>query len=104
MLYYNEEPVNIVPYFFTSFSLKIQNMFTDFTKDNINFLIRIAFYDPQLIIPAFSSIPLQINLKPENGTISISPLEGFSLSTPFTLTLSGYQDEDAPFVYKFQFY
>lgn len=36
--------------------------------------------------------------------ISLAPANGLAVSTEFTLTVSGFEDENTPILYKFAYY
>ena len=38
------------------------------------------------------------------GAISVSPLTGTALSTSYTISVSGFYDEDTPLTYKYVYY
>ncbi len=51
-----------------------------------------------------ASFSSTINESPCNGTLTVSPTQGYALTTKFTLSAPGWQDKDLPLFYQFVYY
>jgi hypothetical protein len=76
-------------------------MFTAFSLEENSLLLRVSLYDPSYFMPFQANYKIQVNFPPVFGEITISPSEGISVSTKFTITASNWLDEDKPLSYKF---
>ena len=55
-------------------------------------------------MPSISTAKVDINFEPISGDITITPSEGDSLDTVFTIKAVNFIDEDTPFTYRFYYY
>jgi hypothetical protein len=104
VLLYNLDIVATKRQSYTSFAVKIWDLYNEFTRDQPEVLLRVTFYDPNFFSPSYSSQKITLNFEPLPGTISITPTSGNSLSTFFNIQLSDFADDDLPLSYKFLFY
>jgi hypothetical protein len=81
VLLYNLDIVATKRQSYTSFAIQLWDLYSDFTRDQTEVLLRVTFYDPQYFMPSFASKTVTLNFEPLPGTISITPISGNSLST-----------------------
>jgi hypothetical protein len=96
VLLYNLEIVATKRQSYTSFAVKIWDLYNQFSRDQPDVLLRVTFYDPNYFTPSYSSQTITLNFEPIPGTISITPTSGNALSTIFNIELSDFVDEDLP--------
>jgi hypothetical protein len=105
ILTYNLNVVATRAYTYPTFSFKIWDLFNDFEASTPTLLIRASLYNPQYYMPSQTSFTITINFEPVPGNISVLPSAGgTALATQFTVSLSGWYDEDAPLSYRYVFY
>lgn len=101
---YNLDTVATRAYAYPIFAFKIWDLYNDFDPNIDTLLIRISLYNPQYYMPSQTSYTITINFEPVPGTISVLPASGTALTTLFTISLSGWYDEDTPLSYRYVFY
>eukprot|EP00854_Cymbomonas_tetramitiformis_P004280 gene4280-5267_t len=50
-----------------------------------------------------SALTVTVNKKPQGGSLTVTPLEGLSLDTAFTMSTGDWEDEDVPLDYYFAY-
>ena len=103
-IFYKLEIVAAKKQNFTSFAFQIWDLFSAFEPDSNEVLIRVSLYDPKYFMPLISTAKINLNFEPLLGTIEITPTEGDSLDTVFTINVGNFYDEDAPLSYRFFYY
>ncbi len=55
-------------------------------------------------MPSQSTITVKVNIPSQNCVYSITPLEGKSLTTDFSISIKSCLDEQLPLTYKYLYY
>ena len=66
--------------------------------------MRVSLYDPRYFMPLVSTVRVNVNFEPIEGTVEVTPLEGDSLDTVFTIKALNFVDEDSPLTFRFFYY
>jgi hypothetical protein len=101
---YNLNVVATRAYSYPTFAFKIWDLYDAFVPGTPTLLIRASMYDPRYYMPSQTSYTITINFEPVPGNITVLPLAGTALTTQFSISLSGWYDEDAPLSYLYVFY
>ncbi len=101
---YNYDIVATKSFQYTTFAFKIWDLFSNFRASQPQLLLRVSMYDPNYFMPSQSSYQITINFEPVPGNLTITPTSGTALSTIFSVSLSGFYDEDQPLSYKYLYY
>ena len=67
-------------------------------------VLRVSLFDPAFSMPSQSSFQIEVNFPPTGGSLVVNPAEGVQSSTRFSVTLSGWQDQDTPVQYLVAYY
>ncbi|KRX04545.1 Insulin-like growth factor binding protein, N-terminal [Pseudocohnilembus persalinus] len=104
ILMYNSDKVAIKSFEYKKFSFRIWDLFNDFESGNYQITIKITCYNPYFSLPAISTFTLDLNEPPSNCFLQVTPTDGISISTLFSLSILNCEDDNLPLSYKFSYY
>ncbi|EAS06080.3 furin-like repeat protein (macronuclear) [Tetrahymena thermophila SB210] len=106
---YGDGVVGAIKFDYTQLRYRLWDYYSGFTSSNPTVAIRFSVFNPYFFMPSISIINLKINFPPTQCLFAVSPLPNqsnpaYSLSTLFTLSVSGCVDTNLPLTYQFFMY
>ncbi|KAL4496582.1 hypothetical protein ABPG72_015943 [Tetrahymena utriculariae] len=101
---YNNLVVGVIKFDYFKVKLRIWDYFSNLDVTNPIVQIRFSVYNPQSIMPSLAIINFNINIPPQKCVFSVTPTNGVSLQTNFTITFTGCTTKHNPLLYQFFYY
>ncbi|CAD8190779.1 unnamed protein product [Paramecium octaurelia] len=103
---YDQYVVDTFEFFYLQFKYREQDHFTDLGLDKNNSVkLRISVYDPRFILPSINSQVLNLNIPPQNCSLSYQFPETYvEFLDELNISLTGCRDDNTPLLYGVQLF
>ncbi|KAL4504487.1 hypothetical protein ABPG72_009933 [Tetrahymena utriculariae] len=101
---YNNNVVGVIKFDYFKVKLRIWDYFSNIEINNPVVQIRFSVYNPERIMPSLCIINFNINIPPQECIFSVTPSNGYSLQTQFTIQFTGCKSKNNPLTYQFFYY
>lgn len=89
---------------YSTFRFRLEEHYRTFTWPKNVISVRVSVLDTAYFMPSSVELAFSVNIPPTAGTITVSPLSGYSVTTAFTIEAKGFIDINRPLSYRYSYY